>query len=206
MAKERKNIKMLTKRNLGSKFIEAIMEHNSDLYHFNVASKDKCEGGAGPDKKMIMMSCMYATNAKLVVETGFNFGGMAATMAEGLELTKGRYVGFEIREGTKPTLELLKTVYSNIDVVYGDSKVTVPEFFSKNDKCDVFFVDGQHDKVGLQTDLKHALQYTRKNGIIMIDDVDSLRPWVAELIPENECIWFQHTQHNGPGSCIYQVK
>lgn len=188
--------------------LDSILPINQALYDVAKSNNAHVEGGAGSDKKLIMMSLIYSLDAKLVYETGFNMGQMAACICNALEVSKGRYVGFEIEENTKPVVSYLQNLFPNkIEMEYGDSAITLPNrLIRTGESPDIFFVDGNHTKAGLQIDLRNALSCVKKGGIIMVDDVDTLKPFICEVIPENQIIWFQHTDTSGPGSCIYQVK
>jgi predicted O-methyltransferase YrrM len=188
--------------------LDHYLPYNQSLYDVALSNKSHYEGGAGPDKKLLIQAMIYSLDAKLVCETGINGCGMAAAICSVLQETQGKYIGFELEESIKPVSQKLQELFPGTpEFIWGDSKKTLTEWVANNSNTvDLFFVDGDHTKEGLQIDLKNAITATKNNGIIVVDDVDTLRPYVAEIIPANECMWFQGSRFNGPGSCFWQVK
>jgi predicted O-methyltransferase YrrM len=165
------------------------------------------EGGAGPDKKLLMLSYIYSLDAQLVYEIGFNFGGMAAAICMGLQKTGGKYVGFELKQDTAPAFEKLKSLFGvPAEMVFGDSKQTVPARLASGEKPDIVFVDGGHLPEDIKADILNILPCMRKGSLIMIDDVTPLKSAITAVLPENEIIWFENSRFSGPGSAIYQIK
>ena len=75
-----------------------------------------------------------------------------------------------------------ESVTKYIDILYprrftlhkGPSGETVPKWMAenKNNKCDVFSVDGDHSYTGARTDILNAVKATKKGGWIILDDMD----------------------------------
>lgn len=166
------------------------------------------EGAGGADKKLILLALVYALDAKLVYEVGVNYGGTAAVMCRGLQTTGGRYVGFELKEALKPVeAGLIERFGVPVEIVWGDSALTVPKRLAETgERPDLFFVDGGHTPEQFKTDLNNALACVRPGGFIFMDDIEALKPYALEIIPESEVLWFVGSAVNGPGSALYQKK
>lgn len=73
-----------------------------------------------------------------------------------------------------PVKKYIETMYPRRFNAYkGNSQIIVPEWTMnhKNDKCDVFSVDGDHTYEGAKIDILNAAKATRKGGMIILDDM-----------------------------------
>jgi cephalosporin hydroxylase len=70
-------------------------------------------------------------------------------------------------------LEIFKIPTENINYITGDSKVTIPDFFSDHPKkkFDYILVDGAHDKESALMDLLNIGSHVSMGGFIVFDDI-----------------------------------
>lgn len=121
-----------------------------------------------------------------VLEIGFNAGHSAEVFLRHPNVAS--VVSFDL--GSRPYVQDGKAY---IDAVYGyhhrhtlvlgDSTVTVPSFSADHPaaRFDVLFVDGGHDLVTAQTDLRHCMALAAdKHAVILVDDVVQRPEWIAE--------------------------
>lgn len=61
----------------------------------------------------------------------------------------------------------------NLELIDGDSRRTVPEYFSSHPdtKFDLITVDGDHSRQGALTDLKNVIPHLSAGGVIVFDDI-----------------------------------
>ena len=73
----------------------------------------------------------------------------------------------------RKNLSAFSVPYDKINFISGDSKKTVPAFFSNypKKKFDYILVDGGHDELTAYTDLKNIVAHCDKQGIIVFDDI-----------------------------------
>lgn len=129
-----------------------------------------------------------------VCEIGFNGGHSAANYL--LLNTFGqrvRYVGFDLGEHAYAhnAQRFLKALFGDlIQVVWGDSERTLPEFRAANPgfACDLAMVDGLHTYDAALTDSLNFLPLTRAGSVLAIDDMampELKRAWakVKSLCP-----------------------
>ena len=115
-------------------------------------------------------------NIRTICETGFNLGHSSL-----LWLTSNRNAkvySFDLGEHkyVVPAADYILRHYSDrFNLLLGDSRDTLPDFFSKNNvSCDIFFVDGGHVDYVPQLDMFWAvtmLNKTNKNAKILVDDL-----------------------------------
>jgi predicted O-methyltransferase YrrM len=194
---------------MNSTILELLLSPQAALMSYGQERGITFEGGAGPDKKLLLFALVYILGAKLVYETGFNAGGTASAMAESLKLTRGKYVGFEIAEKRVPVIEEFHRRYPGHEVVMGNSAVTLPaRWEATRETPDLFFVDGDHSEHGALKDMEHAKKIVRPGGVIMVDDVNDpgIRRAINRAFEPSKIMWFDNEQVNGPGSCVYQVE
>jgi|TARA_B110000285_G_C14853963_1_gene481292 hypothetical protein len=77
---------------------------------------------------------------------------------------------------TKPTLEYIKTEFPNtkIDIIYGDSKKTIPQAIFDNNELlhsfDLVHIDGGHEFFEFNSDFYNCRYLSTKNGVTIFDD------------------------------------
>lgn len=167
------------------------------------------EGGTSPDKRLFLTSLILSTRAEVFVEIGFNSGIMAAAASRALSLTGGRYIGFELKKELELVSNHLKNDFGyNIEMHWGDSASTVPEFVRAypNVKADIIFIDGNHSPEGLRSDIRNCLRLISRGGLILVDDTKdlTLKPIVEKELGSNNVVHFKGLSENDTGLTLYR--
>lgn len=92
----------------------------------------------------------------------------------GFDLWLTNYAGIENPGPEFVTAELKKVGYKNdLQLITGNSRNTVPEFFRKNRDAyfDLITVDGDHSKRGAVIDLKNVIPRLKIGGFLIFDDI-----------------------------------
>ncbi len=110
-----------------------------------------------------------------VMEIGFNSGFSALLML--LSNPTLTLTCFDLGEHsyTRPCFNKLKETFGErIEIFFGDSTLTVPEFISNNPtkKFDLIHIDGGHSVEVATTDIISSLKLSRKGTILIMDDYD----------------------------------
>lgn len=113
-----------------------------------------------------------------ICEIGFNAGHSTILMLLGREKSPLNYTIFDIGHHayTRPCFNYVERQFQNINFEYieGDSTLTMPEWLEKNKHLkgsyDLIHVDGGHDEVCIQNDMKNTDILIKVNGIVIIDD------------------------------------
>lgn len=117
-----------------------------------------------------------------ICEIGFNAGHSTMLMLLGRSTTPLNFTIFDIghHSYTKPSYEYIKSKFSfvNFEYIEGDSTSTMPEWINTHSelmyKYDVVHVDGGHSEHCISNDMKNADLLVKKDGIIIIDDTNSV--------------------------------
>jgi predicted O-methyltransferase YrrM len=112
-------------------------------------------------------------NASNILEIGFNAGHSALLFL--LANKHSKLICFDICEHsyTIKCFEYLKTIFEDrIELIQGDSTVTIPEYRKKNPYAmfDVFHLDGSHDLRIANLDFENG--YDVVKDVIIFDDTD----------------------------------
>jgi hypothetical protein len=80
---------------------------------------------------------------------------------------------------TKPCFDFIKSKFENnfnLELIEGDSIVTIPEWMNNNTsligKFDICHLDGGHDHSCVDNDFKNANLLLKVNGILIVDDTN----------------------------------
>ena len=124
---------------------------------------------------------------KSILEIGFNAGHSACCFLNASP--NSSLVTFDIcRHGTEePAYKVLKK-YFDIELVKGDSKITIPEWsLNNNRKFDFIFIDGGHDFDTCSWDIANCIPLLSKEGTIVVDDgwMDTVVEAVEETVPNS---------------------
>jgi hypothetical protein len=121
-----------------------------------------------------------------ICEIGFNAGHSLLSMI--LSNPNAKYVSFDlgIHLYSKPCFNLLKNKFrdTQLDIFWGDSRVTIPDFITKNSntKFDLIHIDGSHKSEIYKEDWKNSLKLSHPGTIIIFDDSDN--PKISLFIDE----------------------
>ena len=121
-----------------------------------------------------------------ICEIGFNAGHSLLSMM--LSNQNAKYISFDlgIHLYSKPCFEFLKNKFSSthLDIFWGDSRVTIPDFITKNPntKFDLIHIDGSHRSEVYKEDWKNSLELSHPGTFIIFDDSDN--PKISLFIDE----------------------
>lgn len=111
------------------------------------------------------------------VRRGRSLAVVAATQPKvniyGFDLWVKDYAGMENPGPDFVSNELKKVNHQGkIELISGDSRKTIPEFFKNNPNLyfDMITVDGDHSEKGAKIDLQNVLPHLKIGGVILLDD------------------------------------
>jgi hypothetical protein len=113
---------------------------------------------------------LYASTGETLLELGFNAGHgclLALTVNPSL-----RYTGVDIgwNAYVRPCASYLKYVFGDrFDLVIGDSREVLPSMRRAKRIFDLIRSDAGHDFDTAQSNLLHAVELVRPNGVILVD-------------------------------------
>ncbi len=113
---------------------------------------------------------LYASTGETLLEIGFNAGhGCLLALSVNPSL---RYTGIDI--GRHPYVEPCATYLKNVfgdrfDLVIGDSRAVLPGMRQAKRRFDLIRSDAGHDFDTAQSNLLHAIELVRPQGVILVD-------------------------------------
>lgn len=115
-------------------------------------------------------------NKEKICEIGFNAGHSILVMI--LNNPDAEYILFDLGDHlySKPCFEYIKNRFKDtkIEMYWGDSTVTMPEYISGNKKCfDLIHIDGCHQSKIYKQDWDNSMTLLCKEGTVIFDDTDS---------------------------------
>ena len=122
-------------------------------------------------KILNLQKIVYGKN--YICEIGVNAGHSLLIM---LDINpQATYYLFDIgiHTYTSRCVDYIKKQYpdANINIIYGDSKITLPAFIAnENKKFNVIHVDGGHDDDCVKSDYLYSLKLVADSGYIIFDD------------------------------------
>ena len=129
-------------------------------------------------------------NVKNYLEIGVRRGRSMAMVAKlnpevnitGFDMWIENYVGIN-NPGPDFVKKQLKKIghKGTIELINGNSRKTVPNYFLKNPKTffDLITVDGDHTKRGAKADLNNVIPRLKVGGFLVFDDI--VNPWHTQL-------------------------
>jgi predicted O-methyltransferase YrrM len=120
-------------------------------------------------------------NISKILEIGFNAGHSTLFMLLYKDLENPiKYTIFDIccRKYVKPCFDYIKSTFQNVDFnfIEGDSIKTMADYIEQNNnECetyDLIHVDGGHSYECIVNDFKNSTKLLKKNGILIVDDVN----------------------------------
>ena len=114
----------------------------------------------------------YAAKKYNILEIGFNFGHSSENFlkhsnANVLSLDIGIHKYCKFSE-----IYLKKKYPSRFNILYGDSKKTVPELAKSNNFYDLIFIDGGHSYEDAYQDIVNSKKISNKKTLIIVDDIE----------------------------------
>jgi len=156
-----------------TRFLQLFISRGLDLYEDNWRYADICT---------VLLGVSMNLNIHDYLEIGVRRGRSMAMVAHsrpeanivGFDWWKEGYAGMDNPGPTFVRNEMTKLGHTgSLDLISGDSHVTVPEYFQKNP--DAFFdcitVDGDHTEAGAMADLLTIIPRLRVGGILVFDDI-----------------------------------
>jgi predicted O-methyltransferase YrrM len=125
------------------------------------------------NKNKILNLQKFVSKKSNICEIGVNAGHSLLIMLDTNPVANYQLFDIGMHTYTEKCLEYIKTQYpsTNIDIVYGDSKITLPNYIKKsNKKFDIIHVDGGHDDNCVKSDFNYSLELIDNNGYIIFDD------------------------------------
>lgn len=118
-----------------------------------------------------------------VCEVGFNAGHSATVWLDSLDTKLKSFDLFRLPYSNASSSRLATVYPGRIEFFKGPSQVTVPQYISSvrggtQPLCDVWFVDGDHNRAAPEVDLRNALQASAKGAVIIADDCSARFPAV----------------------------
>jgi predicted O-methyltransferase YrrM len=147
------------------------------------------EGLDNPDKIRDITALMSGSRMKNVMEIGFNAGLSAEVLLRANPMA--HVTSFEI--GGTDYLDAAKAYIDDRfperhTLVIGDSRQTLPVFFSKT-QYDLIFIDGCRDYEVASIDLQNSLQVAHNATVVIMDDTIYRSDWEAEYTHGPSRVW-----------------
>jgi len=122
------------------------------------------------NKAKNLSNLVLNNNVKHILEIGFNAGFSTLLMLISNPKMHITCVDLGEHKYTRPCFEQLKRTFGDrIDIVFGDSRTTLPNL--KN-KYDVIHIDGGHETEVAESDIIACYKLSQKGTIIIMDDYD----------------------------------
>lgn len=157
----------LTKIFLINSFYKKINSVETIKYIFNF---NNGEGHAQKDQ--LSKLSLLAKNKQRILEIGFNYGHSAENFLINSDATLTS-LDIGIHEYCLYSERFLKNKYpKRLNVIYGDSKITMKNLFDQKLKFDLIYIDGGHKYEDAYYDIKNSKNLSDENTIIVLDDVE----------------------------------
>lgn len=162
--------------------------------HLFIAGFVHFEGhcGLNPSQVNILKDIVIKSNAKSVMEIGFNAGHSADVMLAAN--TNMHLTSFDL--GCHPYVShakeyMDKTYSTRHELVLGDSTLTVPDFIAGNPgrTFDVIFIDGGHTYEIATADLANCKRLSHSKTIVILDDTMFTPGWEREYTTGPSRAW-----------------
>jgi predicted O-methyltransferase YrrM len=135
------------------------------------------EGSSTPEQLLYLASTVHRTGARLIGEIGFNAGFSSYAFLSAHP--EAKVISFDLgkRACTKVAKKLIDLNFPNRhELIYGDSRETVPEFTIQNPDVhfDLVFIDGGHEYDVAKADIANMMPLCTDKTFVIMDD---LMPW-----------------------------
>lgn len=196
---------------------EKIAELGAGLEKFAIELGINFEGSTSINKRLMLAAWIdiYGTESYraedgrlshkcpevIFYETGFNVGLSAVAACEAVTSLQGsgKVISFELDEARRPVADKLMAMYPDIlTVVWGDSNITVQQYFDKTHLSPhIFFVDGAHTPDKTMRELEVAFSILRPGGLLILDDsLDLMAREVRNSFRPSDC-WIEANHQTG---------
>ena len=162
-----KYISHLTKIFIINLFYKKINNVETIKYIFNF---NNGEGHAQKDQ--LSKLGLLAKDKKRILEIGFNYGHSAENFLINSEATLIS-LDIGIHEYCLYSEQFLKKKYpKRLNIIYGDSKITIKNLIDQKHKFDLIYIDGGHNYEDAYYDIENSKILSDENTIIVLDDVE----------------------------------
>lgn len=150
-------------------------------YFLKLGKQFEFEGGSGdtPDQQARLVDICKTYNCKNIMEIGFNAGHSADVLLSTGDDVRVTSFDLGVHEYVSYAKSFIDEKYPyRHDLIIGDSKQTVPEYFEnfKPISFDLIFIDGDHSKAGALADLHNCKRLAHKDTIVILDDTRKTHP------------------------------
>lgn len=128
--------------------------------------------------KQINLYSLGCKNTTHICEIGFNAGHSSLLLLVGNKSENINITIFDINTHSyvNECYKYICNMFPNVkfEFIEGDSTKTIPQWISKTKNYEIFdiiHVDGGHQKEIIENDFANSIKLLKKNGIIIIDDV-----------------------------------
>tara|TARA_B110000977_G_C10767370_1_gene373223 strand:+ start:51 stop:629 length:579 start_codon:yes stop_codon:yes gene_type:complete len=120
-----------------------------------------------------------------ILEVGFNAGDSACCFLNASP--KASMITFDVcKNGHEYTALTVLQKYFDIELIEGDSKLTLPNWLRLNKDIyfDLIYIDGGHDYDTALSDINNLVEFVRPGGYILVDDIN-IFPSVRQAIDDS---------------------
>ena len=124
-----------------------------------------------PQQVEHLTKCVSNDTIQTMLEIGFNAGHSAEIFLEANPRLHLISYDLKAHDYTASGKEFIDLTYpGRHTIIYGDSKITVPE---DNNTYDAFFIDGGHDYICANADIRNCYRLAKHGSLVIVDDVVS---------------------------------
>ncbi len=136
-----------------------------------------------------LLMSIYSVKPKSIIEIGVYNGKRAVELIETAKIFNNniKYYGFDLFEEfyisknlinkelskfplSKKNIKIKLKNFSNINLIKGNTKKTLPKFIKKNKYIDFVFIDGGHSLSTIKSDWQYIKKIISKKSLVVFDD------------------------------------